>query len=139
MMLERLINAYENLKPETIDNLIELYAKDALFKDPFNEVQGQDAIRAIFAHMFTSVNEPHFKVTHHLHNANSAYLSWDFHLRFKRWSKAEQIIRGCTFIEFDRDGFIKTHRDYWDAAEELYEKLPGIGSFMRFLKQRART
>jgi len=25
------------------------------------------------------------------------------------------------------------HRDYWDAAEELYEKLPLIGSIFRFL------
>jgi len=31
------------------------------------------------------------------------------------------------------------HRDYWDAAEELYEKLPGIGAFMRFLKRRANS
>jgi steroid Delta-isomerase len=29
------------------------------------------------------------------------------------------------------------HRDYWDAAEELYEKLPVIGALMRWLKKRA--
>jgi hypothetical protein len=29
------------------------------------------------------------------------------------------------------------HRDYWDAAEELYEKLPVLGGLMRFLKRRA--
>jgi steroid delta-isomerase len=29
------------------------------------------------------------------------------------------------------------HRDYWDAAEELYEKLPVLGSVMRWLKARA--
>jgi hypothetical protein len=29
------------------------------------------------------------------------------------------------------------HRDYWDAAEELYEQLPGIGVLMRWLRRRA--
>ena len=28
-------------------------------------------------------------------------------------------------------------RDYWDAAEELYEKLPIVGTLMRWLKRRA--
>jgi steroid delta-isomerase len=29
-----------------------------------------------------------------------------------------------------------SHRDYWDAAGELYEQLPVIGSLMRWLKRR---
>jgi len=32
---------------------------------------------------------------------------------------------------------VAVHRDYWDAAEELYEKLPVLGSLMRWLKRRA--
>ncbi|NBU45056.1 MAG: nuclear transport factor 2 family protein, partial [Betaproteobacteria bacterium] len=28
------------------------------------------------------------------------------------------------------------HRDYWDAAEELYEKFPLVGHMMRWLKRR---
>ena len=35
------------------------------------------------------------------------------------------------------DGRIVMHRDYWDVAEELYEKLPLIGALMRWLKRRA--
>ena len=35
------------------------------------------------------------------------------------------------------DGRIALHRDYWDAAEELYEKLPVLGVLMRWLKSRA--
>ena len=34
------------------------------------------------------------------------------------------------------DGRITLHRDYWDAAEELYEKLPVIGTLMRWLRRR---
>jgi hypothetical protein len=38
---------------------------------------------------------------------------------------------------FDAQGLITLHRDYWDAAEELYEKLPVLGGLMRWLKKRA--
>ena len=37
----------------------------------------------------------------------------------------------------DNAGRVAFHRDYWDAAEELYEKLPGLGGLMRWLKRRA--
>ena len=30
---------------------------------------------------------------------------------------------------------VNYHRDYWDAAEELYMKLPAIGSLMRGLRK----
>jgi hypothetical protein len=39
----------------------------------------------------------------------------------------------------DDEGRITLHRDYWDAAEELYEKLPLIGSLMRWLKKRSNS
>jgi hypothetical protein len=34
---------------------------------------------------------------------------------------------------------VAVHRDYWDAAEELYEKLPVVGGVMRWLKKRANS
>jgi hypothetical protein len=42
-------------------------------------------------------------------------------------------------LRFAPDGRIAMHRDYWDAAEELYEKLPLLGGLMRWLKRRANT
>ncbi|MGA0584669.1 MAG: nuclear transport factor 2 family protein, partial [Castellaniella sp.] len=32
-------------------------------------------------------------------------------------------------------GLVSFHRDYWDAAEELYEKLPVLGRLMRWLRK----
>lgn len=56
----------------------------------------------------------------------------------KRFSTDEQCIRGATHIRFAADGRVEFHRDYWDAAEELYEKLPVLGTLMRGLKRMAR-
>jgi steroid Delta-isomerase len=46
---------------------------------------------------------------------------------------------GASQLRFAPDGRIAYHRDYWDAAEELYAKLPVIGTLMRFLQRRGRA
>jgi hypothetical protein len=68
------------------------------------------------------------------------FLSWDFMFRFKRFARdAEQVVRGGSHLVFGADGRIALHRDYWDAAEELYEKLPAVGALMRWLKRKANS
>jgi hypothetical protein len=57
-------------------------------------------------------------------------LIWEF-----RYGKG-QCIRGASHLRFADDGRIAYHRDYWDAAEELYMKLPLLGGLMRWLRKR---
>ena len=47
-------------------------------------------------------------------------------------------IEGSTYLVFGVDGRVVEHRDYWDAAEQLYEKLPLIGGVLRLLKRSMR-
>jgi len=47
-----------------------------------------------------------------------------------------QTIHGASHLRFDAAGRIAYHRDYWDAASELYAKLPLIGPVMRYLQRR---
>lgn len=135
--IERIVQRFESISPATLDAVAELYALDARFKDPFNEVQGPEAIRRIFEHMFESLDEPRFVVNEAIVQGRQAFLAWDFHFRMKRFDRAPQVIRGGSHLVLAADGRITLHRDYWDAAEELYEKLPVVGSLMRWLKRRA--
>jgi hypothetical protein len=61
---------------------------------------------------------------------------WEFRFATKRFARGAQCIEGATHIVFDAGGAVLLHRDYWDAAEELYEKLPLLGTLMRWLKRR---
>ncbi len=136
--LEHLVRFFETISPRTVrEQLSSVYAADASFKDPFNEVQGHAAIAAIFTHMFEQVDAPMFVVTTHVLQGDQAFLTWDFLFTMKRFSKDVQCIRGATHVVFDEMGMVCVHRDYWDAAEELYEKLPVLGALMRWLKRRA--
>lgn len=133
MKLDRLIAIYETLTPESIATLREVYADDARFRDPFNDVQGLPAIENIFRHMFEQVEMPRFAIIERVAEADVAFLVWDF--RFLRAGKPH-CIRGATHLRFDAAGKVREHRDYWDAAGELYSRLPLIGSLMRFLHRR---
>ena len=135
--LEQLIRFFEQIDPSNVSQLSQVYTPDAFFKDPFNEVRGIDAITHIFRHMFDQVDSPRFIITNSVIQGEQAFLTWDFLFRMKRFSAEEHCISGATHVRFAADGRVNFHRDYWDAAEELYEKLPLLGSLMRALKRLA--
>lgn len=135
--LERLRDFYETLTPESLSQIGRCYADDAWFKDPFNEVTGLAAIAAIFRAMFTQVDAPRFVVREAILEGARACLTWEFQFRFRgRGPDVTECIRGASWVEFDHEGRVLRHRDYWDAAEELYQKLPVIGALMRWLRRR---
>ena len=138
--VERLVQFFEELQPQDLPHLSELYAPEARFKDPFNEVQGLPAIERIFAHMFEALDTPHFIVAERIVQGHQCFLAWDVRFRFKRFdTHSWQTVRGGTHLTFNDAGLVTLHRDYWDAAEELYEKLPVVGGLMRWLKRRANS
>jgi steroid delta-isomerase len=138
MRVMRIVDFFERLSPADLPRFGDYYAVDARFKDPFNEVQGLPAITAVFAHMYRALEAPRFVVKDIVADGEQCFLSWDFLFRFKRFAPGiDQTVRGATHLHFAADGRIVLHRDYWDAAEELYEKLPAVGALMRWLKRRA--
>jgi steroid delta-isomerase len=133
----RIVALFEQFTPADLARLDTIYADDARFKDPFNEVRGLAAIRAVFEHMFAALDAPRFVIRDVVVQGDQCFMSWDFHFRLRRFSRAEKTIHGASHLRLATDGRIAAHRDYWDAAEELYEKLPAVGSLMRWLKRRA--
>ena len=137
--VQRIIERFEHLAEADVARLADIYAPDAAFKDPFNEVRGVPAIEGIFRHMFVALEAPRFVIRDVVVQGDQCFLTWDFLFRMRRFSRDEQCIHGGSHLKLAADGRILRHRDYWDAAEELYEKLPGVGALMRWLKKRANS
>ena len=135
----RVVEFFETLSPASLAQLGALYTPQAYFKDPFNEVSSLADIRQIFSHMYETLAQPHFVVTGCIVDGAQCFLTWEFKFRFKSYDRqTDQTVRGGSHLKFNTQGRVEFHRDYWDAAEELYEKLPVVGGLMRWLKQRAR-
>ncbi|HOB93493.1 MAG TPA: nuclear transport factor 2 family protein [Aquabacterium sp.] len=133
----RVVDLYETLVPADLPALRGVYADDARFKDPFNAVQGVAAIARIFGHMFRTLDAPRFVVRDIVADGDLLFLTWDFDFRTRGAGARAMTVHGASRLRFDAQGRVADHRDYWDAAEELYEKLPLVGALMRWLKRRA--
>ena len=153
-MSERLVKIktfYETLSPDSLDQIGELYAPNARFKDPFQSVQGQGAIRGVFEHMFQlqatsrfiivgitqsvpeTVPVPDTVPVPESISGAQACLRWIYWLELRGKPVS---IEGCSWLCFDAAGYIVDHRDYWDAAEELYEKIPVLSWLMQWLRRK---
>lgn len=141
--IQRVVHFFEHLQPTDVTRMADIYTSDAQFKDPFNEVQGVPAIARIFAHMFETLDAPRFVITQQMQQGAQCFVTWDFLFAMPRMDGGRlQTIRGAThFVLREEAGVwrVAVHRDYWDAAEELYEKLPVVGGLMRWLKKRANS
>ncbi len=136
--IDAVVAFFETLTPESAATPHTVYAPEASFVDPFNEVHGLPAIADIYRHMYASLTDPRFIVTNRVVDGDQAFLVWEFKFHFKGFQSAvEQTVHGSTHLRFNAQGKITLHRDYWDAAHELYEKLPVLGGLMRWLRRRA--
>lgn len=133
----RIVAFFEQLVPADAERIGEFYAADASFRDPFNDVRGVAEISRVFRHMFEELADFRFVITETITGDAGALLVWDFTFRIRKWRPdTVQTIHGATHVKFAPDGKVAYHRDYWDAAEELYAKLPLIGPVMRFLQRK---
>ena len=134
--IDRIVDTFQTLSPAAVETLDAIYAPDARFKDPFNDVRGLPEIQRIFRHMYVALENPRFVITERIVQGSQCFLAWEFRFCFRRFQPGKaQCILGGTHLRLDAAGRITLHRDYWDAAEELYEKLPVVGSLMRWLKR----
>jgi len=124
---------FQTLTPVSLEHVENIYASDAVFIDPFNHLKGLASVRAVYQHMFDTLEHPRFVVTTTVSNGHQAFMTWDF--LFKCRGQAQQI-SGCTQFELNAQGLIVLHRDYWDAAQQVYEKIPVLGSVIRMIRRK---
>ena len=127
---------FETLAPESLDRLDLLVCQDVRFVDPFNDVTGINRYRAVFHHMFETVDAPRFVILHTAMDGDVAFYRWRFTFRRKGGSAGNWIIDGMSEVRFRPDGLVREHIDHWDAAAQFYEKLPVIGIILRWVKRR---
>ena len=136
--VDRIVHAFETLTPAVVPALDTVYAADARFVDPFNDVRGVPAIQHIFLHMYANLEQPRFLITNRIVQERQCFLTWEFRFGFKRFNMGkEQCIVGGSHLRLDGSGLIVLHHDYWDAAE-LYDQLPLFGRITLWLRKHAR-
>jgi len=136
MTEEKLTHFFETLHDGTsMETFRTIYADKVKFKDPFNEVEGIASVYEIFAHMYQNLDKPRFVINEYMDKENIIYVKWDFLFAFKG-KKDENSFEGVSRLVVNEQGKVISHIDYWDAAEHMYEKMPLVGSLLRFIKRK---
>ena len=134
--LARYCALFAGLRPEDLARLPDFFTEDARFKDPFNDVRGVAAVRAVFAHMYAATEDPRFEILERALSGSTAFLRWRFRFAPRGRPGAEREIEGVSRVVFAPDGRVREHVDYWDPVEGLYDSLPVLGPALRLVRRR---
>lgn len=127
---------YETLTPERVAEILPLISDDIHFIDPFNDVHGRHNVVRLVEKMFEDVTDPRFDILDLVWSNDICLMRWDFFCTVKvigNWH-----VRGVTELQFNEDGLICAHYDYWDSGRHFYGRIPLIGGLLRFLTRKAR-
>ncbi|QKF82968.1 nuclear transport factor 2 family protein [Halarcobacter ebronensis] len=109
------------------------FDEGTLFKDPFHEVKGVGNIYNIFMKMYKNLDNPKFKIEEIVENDTTSYIKWIFYFSFKGEEKRESF-SGVSRVYFNDKKMVISHEDFWDAAENIYEKIPLLKYFIKLVK-----
>lgn len=135
--LSRFIALYQQLNLQQLHRLPEVYADEVVFIDPAHRIEGLAALGDYFAALYQRLAYCRFEIISQQHEGAQAWLSWVMTFSHPRLAAGQPIrVEGATRLEFDAEGKVRVHRDYFDLGALLYEQLPLLGPLVRVIKGR---
>lgn len=135
--LARFVALYQQLDRQQLHRLSEVYADEVIFIDPAHRIEGLAALSDYFAALYQRLAYCRFAITSQQQQGRQAWLGWTMtfsHLRLRGGKPV--TVEGATRLEFDEEGKVCLHRDYFDLGAMLYEQLPLLGPLVRAIKGR---
>jgi hypothetical protein len=126
---------WSGLRSDTTRELIHLARADLSFRDPFNDLRGVATVVAMLDHLFTQATEVRFQLVAAARAGDTAFYRWNFTCRLVRPAWPLRI-EGMSEVRYDAAGLVAAHVDHWDAAGQVYERLPMLGTILRGLRRR---
>ena len=133
--IDAYLDFFANISRARLVDLDVLTTADIHFVDPFHDVRGRAAMRRILERMFDTMIEPRFVIERSVATADIAFVSWRFSATLRVPERAVTLI-GVSELHFDPAGCVAAHIDHWDAAQQVYERVPVLGFILRRLRQR---
>lgn len=135
VILEQLMDFYQNLDSSNIAQLSNIYHPQIEFRDPLHQIHGIDGLEKYFRHLMENVLQLSFEFQDCEVISKQAFLSWTMQFSHPRFNQGNAVsVQGISKIEFNEK--IIKHRDYFDVGEMFYEHMPVIGGLNRWLKRK---
>ena len=134
--IELYLSFYRNYTVDNIKQLMrDVYAPNVYYRDGFKDLQGIDALEAYLISALPDMYVYSLDLQDMTVHDGEYYLLWTTQFSLK--NKKEIIsLTGMTHLRFDKDGRVIFEQGFWDTGV-IYERVPIIGYFIRWLKKRA--
>jgi steroid Delta-isomerase len=110
---------------KVLDDIDLLYAPDAHFIDPFNDVRGRDHFKRVTKNINARIKEMRFDDLELVGDEPHFMLSWNCTIE----GRLGLTIRTRGVTEFrSEDGRVTFHQDHWDVMSSLARTVPGIST-----------
>lgn len=129
---------FNKLDKTCTEKLVEIYTDEVVFIDPLHRIEGSKALVAYFDALYESVTSCGFIFHDRQRQGDTAFVTWTMKLVHPRLDGGQTVnVEGCSRLDFadDGSGRVTYHRDYFDAGAMLYERLPVIGTAVRYIKK----
>ncbi|MDZ7854148.1 MAG: nuclear transport factor 2 family protein [Halomonas sp.] len=127
---------FNKLDKTCTKKLYEVYTDDVDFTDPLHHIKGREALEDYFSTLYDNVTSCRFVFHTTLQKDDTAFVTWTMHLVHPRLDGGRVVeVEGCSHLIFAEDGRVTRHRDYFDAGDLLYERLPVMGPAVRWVKR----
>ncbi len=114
----------------------DVYAPNAYYRDSFTEKRGIENIETYFIEGARTTHQLAFDLQNVAVDDGNYFFRWITQVSLN--GKEDDVIHlpGISHVRFDKEGRVIFEEDFWDAGV-IYERLPIIGSFIRWLKKKA--
>jgi hypothetical protein len=110
-----------------------LYDPDVHFEDPFHRIEGRDALGRYFDKLSRNVLTCTFDFHTVLLGERDVMMTWTMHLTPRgRFARPLDLSGASHLVVGER---CRVHRDYFDAGELIYERVPVLGAVIRGIKR----
>lgn len=134
--VQEFFDFYQKLDKNCTKDLHQFYAEQIIFTDPLHQVQGLDALVAYFDKLYARVTSIEFEFDEPDLLGERCWCSWVMTYSHPRINGGKPVrVDGVSRLDW-QDGKVIRHRDFFDAGQMLYEKLPLLGGAIRWLQGR---
>lgn len=132
-IINRFCEYYRELTLESLENLDEIYAIEAKFIDPIDEINGLEHIYAYFHKMLNNCKYCRFNIIDIVEQDDQAFICWTMYFSHPKLNDGREIkVDGSSHIKFRET--IHYHRDYYDVGKMIYEHIPIIKHLIKYIK-----
>lgn len=119
------------------NEIASVYAENAYLNDTLKTLQSRDEIKEHFIKTSNAMTGYEVEITDIAASSKGYYIRWDMQFTAPKLSGGKNIHTiGMTYAQFNADGKVILHQDFWDSTEGFFSHIPVLRSGIKMIKSR---